>query len=88
MAWFLEDTPEDTTPAGNAVRALLRLAGVTCARCALLGAKTPWNRVRLTQGFGTKATSRAIKVHRLEDDMRGAIAVRRFELVAHMAIAQ
>ena len=36
---------------------LPRLAGVTCARCLLLGAKTPWKRVRLTLGLGTKATS-------------------------------
>jgi hypothetical protein len=35
---------------------LPRLAGVTCVRCALLGANTPWNRVKLTRGFGTKAT--------------------------------
>ncbi|MFT5450211.1 MAG: hypothetical protein ACI9DC_005416, partial [Gammaproteobacteria bacterium] len=48
----------------SAVRALLplpRLAGVTCARCALLGANTPWKRVRFTRGLGTKATSRAMK---------------------------
>ena len=47
---------------GN-VRVLLplpRLDGVTCARCVLLGAKTPWNLVRLTRGLGTKATSRAM----------------------------
>ena len=31
---------------------------------------------------------RATEVHRLEDDVRGAIAVRRFELVTHTAIAQ
>ena len=37
------------------------MPGVTCARCALFGAKTPWNRVRLTRGLGTKATSRAMK---------------------------
>ena len=40
---------------------LPRLAGVTRARCALLGANTPWNRVRLTLGLGTRATSRAMK---------------------------
>ena len=40
---------------------LPRLAGVTRARCALLGANTPWNRVRLTLGLGTSATSRAMK---------------------------
>ena len=52
------------TSGASSVRALLplpRLAGVTCARCALLGAKTPWKRVRLTRGLGTKATSRAMK---------------------------
>ena len=31
--------------------------GVTRARYLLLGAKTPWKRVRLTLGLGTKATS-------------------------------
>ena len=48
----------------SAVPALLplpRLEGVTRARCALLGAKTPWKRVRLTRGFGTSATSLAMK---------------------------
>lgn len=40
---------------------LPRLAGVTRARCLLLGANTPWKRVRLTRGFGTKAASRAMK---------------------------
>ena len=39
---------------------LARLAGVTCARCPLLGAKTPWKRVRLTRGLGTKPTRRAM----------------------------
>jgi len=34
---------------------LPRLAGVTRARWALFGAKTPWNRIRLTLGFGTNA---------------------------------
>jgi hypothetical protein len=38
-----------------------RLAGVTRARYLLLGAKTPWNRVRLTRGFGTRAASREMK---------------------------
>ena len=38
-----------------------RLAGVTTARCLLLGAKTPWKRVRLTRGLGTRAASRAMK---------------------------
>jgi len=40
---------------------LPRLAGVTRARCLLLGANTPWKRVRLTLGLGTKAASRAMK---------------------------
>ena len=40
---------------------LPRLAGVTRARCALLGANTPWNRVRLTLGLGTSATSGFIR---------------------------
>jgi hypothetical protein len=33
---------------------LPRFAGVTTARCLLFGANTPWNRVRLTLGFGTR----------------------------------
>jgi len=39
---------------------LPRLAGVSRARWALWGANTPWYRVRLTRGFGTKAASRAM----------------------------
>jgi hypothetical protein len=39
---------------------LPRPAGVTWCRSALLGANTPWNRVRLTRGFGTRAASRAM----------------------------
>jgi len=31
---------------------LPRLAGLTRARCRLFGATTPWNRLRLTRGFG------------------------------------
>ena len=38
-------------------------------------------------GFGDQGDKPRDKVHRLEDDVRGAIAVRRFELVAHTAIA-
>jgi hypothetical protein len=38
--------------------ALPRFTGVTKARCLLLGAKTPYKRVRLTRGFGTKAAKR------------------------------
>ena len=34
---------------------LPRLAGVMDMRYLLLGAKTPWNRVRLTLGLGTRA---------------------------------
>jgi hypothetical protein len=34
---------------------------VTCARCALFGANTPWKRVRLTRGLGTSALSLAMK---------------------------
>jgi hypothetical protein len=37
---------------------LPRLAGVTRARYLLFGAKTPWKRVRLTLGLGTRAASR------------------------------
>jgi len=36
---------------------LPRLAGVTRTRYLLLGAKTPWKRVRLTLGLGTRETS-------------------------------
>ncbi len=37
------------------------LAGVIRARYLLLGANTPWKRVRLTRGFGTRAANRAMK---------------------------
>jgi hypothetical protein len=37
-----------------------RFAGVTEARSRLLGANTPWKRVRLTRGLGTRAASRAM----------------------------
>ena len=40
---------------------LPRLAGVTHTRCLLFGAKTPWYRVRLTLGLGTRAASQAIR---------------------------
>ncbi len=40
---------------------LPRFSGVTNARCRLLGANTPWKRVRLTLGFGTRAASLAMK---------------------------
>ena len=40
---------------------LPRFAGVTNARCWLLGANTPWKRVRFTLGLGTSAASRAMK---------------------------
>jgi hypothetical protein len=40
---------------------LPRLAGVTRARYLLLGAKTPWKRVRWTLGLGTRETSLEIK---------------------------
>ena len=40
---------------------LPRLAGVTCARSILLGANTPWYRVKFERGFGTKAASFAMK---------------------------
>ena len=36
---------------------LPRLAGVTFERYLLLGANTPWKRVRLTLGLGTRETS-------------------------------
>jgi len=36
---------------------LPRLALVSCARCALFGANTPWKRVRLMRGLGTSAAS-------------------------------
>ena len=40
---------------------LPRLARVTCARYRLLGANTPWKRLRLTRGLGTGAASRTMK---------------------------
>ena len=40
---------------------LPRFAGVTWMRCLLLGASTPWNRVRLTLGLGTIAANLAMK---------------------------
>jgi len=40
---------------------LPRFAGVTRARYRLLGANTPWKRVRLTLVLGTRAASRAMK---------------------------
>ena len=39
---------------------LPRLALVTRPRYRLLGAKIPWNRVRLARGLGTKAAKRAM----------------------------
>ena len=50
-------------PSSSALRLLPlpRLEGVTCIRYLLLGANTPWNRVRLTRGLGTNAASRARK---------------------------
>jgi hypothetical protein len=42
------------------VKAVARSARVTRARCALFGANTPRNRVKLTRSFGTSATSRAM----------------------------
>lgn len=38
-----------------------RLSGVTRARCLRFGANTPWKRVRLILGLGTRAASRAMK---------------------------
>ena len=40
---------------------LPRLAGVSPARCWLLGAKTPWKRVRLMRGLRTRAANLAMK---------------------------
>jgi hypothetical protein len=37
------------------------LGCISRARCWLFGAKTPWNRVRLTRGFGTSAANLAMK---------------------------
>jgi hypothetical protein len=39
-----------------------------------LGAKTPWKRIRLTRGLGTKAANRAMKssgLHRLRSQRSG-----------------
>ena len=41
---------------------LPRLVGVTSARYLLLGANTPWKRVRLTLGLGTRETSQKRKL--------------------------
>ena len=38
--------------------------------------------------FGHQGDESRDEVHRLEDDVRGAIAVRRFKRVAHLSIAQ
>ena len=55
--------PDDAFSCSSSIRSGLfpfpRLAGVTKARCLLLGANTPWNRVRFTLGLGTKAANRA-----------------------------
>jgi hypothetical protein len=40
---------------------LPRFAGVTNARCRLFGANTPWKRVKLTLGLGTRLTSLTMK---------------------------
>ena len=64
-----------------------RRAGVTCARRLWLGANTPWNRVRLTRGVGTKAARRAMKVERFQDNVCGAVSIRGFQPVAHVALA-
>jgi hypothetical protein len=40
---------------------LSRLADVTCTRCKLLGANTPWKQVRLTLGLGARAANLAMK---------------------------
>ena len=37
-----------------------RRGGVTAARRGLLGAKTPWYRIRLTRGLGMSATAPAL----------------------------
>ena len=41
----------------SSCRLFPRWAGVTRVLCLLFGANTPWNRVRLTRGFGTSETS-------------------------------
>ncbi len=65
-----------------------RLTGVNRARCSLLGASTPWNRVKLTLGLGTNAASRADEAQGLKNSVLGAIAVRRLELVTNVAIGR
>ena len=40
---------------------LPRRAGVISARCLLLGANTPWKRVRFTLGLGIRAARRAMR---------------------------
>jgi len=66
---------------------LPRLAGVTNARCWLLGANTPWKGVRLTRGLGTRAATRAMKSNGSKiTNVRGPITVRCLELVPDIAI--
>jgi len=50
-----------TSLAGWRFLSLPRPAGVTFERYLLLGAKTPWKRVRLTLGLGTSETNLEIK---------------------------
>jgi hypothetical protein len=54
----------------------------------LFSRRQPLESSQLDSGLGHQGDESRNKVHRLEDDVRGAIAVRRFEFVTHMAIAQ
>ena len=45
----------------SSCRLFPRRAVVTRVLCLLFGANTPWNRVRLTRGFGTSEASFAMK---------------------------
>jgi hypothetical protein len=72
-------------PVGKACLVLFRKAGVIVTRCRLFGGgpprtNTPWKRVRLTLGLGTKAAKRAIK------SSGSKMACRQSNLINHMMI--
>jgi hypothetical protein len=68
-------------------RPLPRLAGGTSTRYLLLGANTPWNRVRFTLGLGTSAASlgnklisQAIMIRIVQDYRLGLVEAAALEL--------
>ena len=54
-AWRCAGASSTPSSVDSGLLPLPRFAGVTTARYLLFGANTPWNRVRLTLGFGTRA---------------------------------